>query len=362
MHRRRVMFLNWRDTTHPEGGGSERYVEQLAGWLAEAGHEVLIHCGTHGRAAKSERRDGVRLLRRGGRFTVYPYGLLAVRRHRPDVVIDVQNGIPFFSVLVHRRVVRLVHHVSRQQWLDTFGPVVGRLGWWLESRVAPPLYRGARCVAVSTPTRDDLVALGVRPDLITVVHNATEPGGAPVEATPTPTITVVARLVGHKQVEHAVEVVARLAPEFPDLVLRIVGEGPSREDILATARRLGVADRVRLLGSLDERAKNDAIGSAWLLLCPSGKEGWARVVMEAAVREVPAVAYADAGGVRESIVDGETGLLADDLDAMVAHTRRLLRDPAERTTMGKAAAAHAATFSPERTRDAFLAVLDSALA
>src|SRR5262245_8228874 len=100
--RRRVLFLNWRDLRHPQGGGSERYVEQLAGWLAAGGDDVIIHCAAHSDAPAQETRDGVRFYRRGGRFTVYPHGLLAVRRHRPDLVVDVSNGVPFFSPLVHR--------------------------------------------------------------------------------------------------------------------------------------------------------------------------------------------------------------------------------------------------------------------
>jgi glycosyltransferase involved in cell wall biosynthesis len=85
-----------------------------------------------------------------------------------------------------------------------------------------------------------------------------------------------------------------------------------------------------------------------VLLCPSLKEGWGRVVMEAATQQVPTIAYRAAGGLRESIRDGETGLLCDDLDEMVEHARALLRDPARRTAMGAAARSYALSFTPER--------------
>src|SRR5215510_400464 len=158
--RRRVMFLTWRDLTHPEAGGSERYVEHLADWLAAAGDAVTIHCAAHGTAPRQEDHGGVRIVRAGGRFTVYPRGFVAMLRHRPDVVVDVQNGTPFFSVLGHRRVVLLVHHVSREQWNGAFGRLGARIGWWIESRLSPWLYRRAPHVAVSSPTRDDLVRFG----------------------------------------------------------------------------------------------------------------------------------------------------------------------------------------------------------
>jgi FkbM family methyltransferase len=352
---RSVMFLNWRDTRHPQGGGSERYVEQLAAWLAEDGHRVFIHCARYRGSLAEERRDRVVFLRRGGRLTVYPWGLLAVIRRRPDLVIDVENGVPFFSPFVHRRVIRLVHHLSREVWLVSYGSLIGRLGWWVESRLVPRVYRRAACMAVSEPTREDAVALGVPAERVAVVHNATEAAErvTGVAVTPTPTLCVVARLVAHKRVEHAIEVLARLVDDVPDLRLRVVGDGPARDRLAGYARRRGVLDRVDLLGWLEERDKQRVLATSWVLLCPSIKEGWARVVMEAGRQQVPTVAYRSGGGVGESIRHGETGLLAEDMDGLVKHTRWLLEHPEQRAAMGRAAADHAAGYTAERTRAEF---------
>jgi glycosyltransferase involved in cell wall biosynthesis len=352
-HRRRILFLNWRDTSHPEGGGSERYLEQLAGWLAAEGDEVSIHCAAHDRGPRTEDRDGYRIHRRGGRVSVYLHGLLAVLRLRPDVVVDVQNHVPFFSVLVHRRVAVLVHHVSKDQWRAVFGPVFGGIGWWIEAWLAPKVYRRAPYLAVSAATRDDLMKLGVDGHRISVVHNATDPKpetrSDETAPAPTPTLCVVARLVPHKRVEHAVDLLARLVDDFPDLRMRIVGDGPSRGRIMEHAGRLGVMNRIDLLGGVNEQIKHEVIATSWVLVCPSLKEGWGRVVMEAAIHNVPTVAYQHAGGLSESVVHGATGLLASDLDDLVKQTRMLLEDNAKRIAFGEAAAAHAATFTPTRT-------------
>ena len=132
-----VLLLNWRDTTHPEGGGSEHYLERVAEGLVNRGYRVTIHCAAHPNAPADEWRAGVRFRRRGTRFTVYPQGLLAIARLNPDVVVDVQNGIPFFAKLVARcPVLVLVHHVHREQWRSAVGEGLGRLGWWIESRLA----------------------------------------------------------------------------------------------------------------------------------------------------------------------------------------------------------------------------------
>lgn len=357
--KRHILFLNWRDTTHPSGGGSERYVEQLAERLAADGDEVTILCAAHGVAAANEERAGVTIRRAGGTATVYLHGLRAVRRHRPDIVVDVLNGIPFFAPLVHRRVLLIVHHLNREPWVSHFGRVLGRLGWWVESTVVRRLYRRCPVVAVSAPTRDELVALGIEADRIVVAHNVTDPTPpTDVRPAPTPTLCVLSRLVAHKQAEHAVDVVARLVPDFPDLRLRVIGEGPTAGQIQQRAAALGVASHVQLLGFLDERAKHEVLAESWVLLVPSQKEGWARVVMEAALHRVPSIAYRSAGGLRESIRDGQTGLLVDSLDDMVEQTRALLRDPARRIAMGEAAREYAAGFTIERTIDEFRRALD----
>ncbi|MEU0765167.1 hypothetical protein ABZ351_36590, partial [Streptomyces microflavus] len=69
---RHVLFLNWRDTRNPEGGGSEVYVERIAGELVRHGHRATLLCATHPAGPAEETTpDGVRVLRRGGRHTVY---------------------------------------------------------------------------------------------------------------------------------------------------------------------------------------------------------------------------------------------------------------------------------------------------
>src|SRR5215217_3203769 len=171
-----VLFVNWRDITHPEGGGSERYVHRMAEGLAGAGLRVSMFCAAHDRAPAEEVVGGVHVIRRGGRYGVYPRALLHVLRTRPRLVVDVQNGLPFGSPLVTRRpVVNLVHHVHREQWPIVFGRIGGAIGWWIESVLAPRLYRRSRYVTVSTATAVELQELGIDPARVAVVRNGVEP-------------------------------------------------------------------------------------------------------------------------------------------------------------------------------------------
>lgn len=357
-----VLFLNWRDTRHPQGGGSEVFVEEVARRLAASGRPVTIFCADHGRAPREEVVGGVRFVRRGSWRTVYLWAAVyhLLGRFGPhEVVVDVQNAVPFFSPLYcGRPVVVLVHHLHEEQWHMIFGPRVARAGWWVESWLAPRLYRRARYVAVSESTRGDLVSLGVGADRITVVWNGSPEPDARVSApkTVTPTVTYLGRLVPHKRVELLLAAAARLRGEFPDLRVRILGRGPWEGMLRAQALGLGLGDAVSFEGFVDEATKGRVLAESWALALPSVKEGWGLAVMEAAAAGTPAVAFR-VGGLRESIVDGETGLLAEDFDGFVTALRRLLLSKDLRARLGAGAEARARRFSWDRAALAFQAVL-----
>ncbi|HEY5246984.1 MAG TPA: glycosyltransferase family 4 protein [Dermatophilaceae bacterium] len=352
----RIAILNWRDLTHPDGGGAERYAANVARGLVRNGHQVTFLCADHGLAPRDEMVDGVRLRRRGSRVGVYGQALRGVRSFersegRFDVVVDVQNGLPFLSPLATRApVICLVHHVHREQWPVVFGPVTARIGWAIESRLSPRVYRGHQYVAVSGRTRDELGELGVDPGNVAVIHNGTDkPMCTGTARSPHPTIVILGRLVPHKRVEQAIDVLARLAQSHPDLRLRIIGDGWWAPTVRAHAEARGVSDRVAHLGFISEEQKHAELAAAWVGLAPSIKEGWGLNVVEAASHGVPTVAYHGAGGLSESIEDGRTGLLVHDFDAMVTAVSRLLSDQVLRDTLGAAALEHARQFTWEGT-------------
>lgn len=351
----RVLLLNWRDTGHPEGGGSEVYAERIADGLADLGHDITMFTAGYAGAAKNEvRPSGVRVVRRGSHQSVYFWAPLMYRRRalgRPDVVIEVHNGVPFLArSWVRRRtpVVVLVHHVHREQWRVVFGPVRARLGWFLESRLAPRVNRRCRYIAVSDVTKRELADLGVPAEHIRVIHNGTmAPLGPPVPRSADPSMLVLGRLVPHKRVEIAIESLAQLRGEFPGLTLTVAGRGWWAEQLHAAAEKFGVSDAVHFAGFVSPQERHRLYSQSWVSLMPSLKEGWGLVVVEAGAHGTPSVAFDGAGGVTESIVDGVTGLLAaqDDVLDFTAQVQLLLNDHALRTRLGADAAIHARRFN-----------------
>ena len=355
--RNRVLVLNWRDPWHPEGGGSELYVAEVARRLSASGTAVTVFSARYPGSAAAETLDGIRYRRRGGHLTVYIWAalmLLTRRFGRLDAVLEVQNGMPFLARLFTRaRVVVLVHHVHREQW-SILRPALATFGWFMESRVAVRVNQGTPYVAVSEVTRSELVSLGVRAQDITIAWNGqpAPPAFDRVERATTPRVVVLSRLVPHKRIEHALEAVAALRDEVPGVHLRVMGSGWWADHLLELRHELGLDDVVTFLGHVTDRQKFEELSSAWVHVLPSVKEGWGLSIMEAAQVGVPSVAYVEAGGVRESILDGVTGLLATDQDDLVAKIRQLLENPELRDELGHKARIRSEQFSWDATADA----------
>lgn len=360
-----VVFLSWRDTANPEGGGAERYLEKVASGLVARGCRVTIFSAAHEQGPARELRDGIQFVRAGSKLSVYGHGfarLLTRRFGRADLVVDVQNGLPFFSRLATRApVLVLVHHVHREQWPVVYPGVTGRVGWWIEHALAPRLYRRDAYVAVSDATRDELATLGVDPRRITVVHNGTDPWLGDSPKSITPTISVVGRLVPHKRVEHAVNAVVALRVKFPDLVLHIVGDGWWRDNLVDYVREQGAEDSVRFDGHVSETRKHELDAASWVLALPSLKEGWGLVVGEAGMHGTPTVAYREAGGTRESVADGTSGLLVDTQSEFTEALGQLLRDQELRDRLGRGAREMSRQFSWDRTQESFATLVATLL-
>lgn len=369
---RSVLLLCWRDTGHPQGGGSETYLQRIGAQLAEAGLDVTLRTAHYPGAQRREVVDGVRISRGGGRYSVYVWaglamvlarvGLGPLRRVRPDVVVDTQNGLPFMARWAFgRRVAVLVHHCHREQW-PVAGPVMGRIGWFVESKLSPRVHRHNQYVTVSLPSARDLTDLGVHASRIAVVRNGLDEAPAQTLALPrsaTPRVVVLSRLVPHKQIEDALEAVAALRPRMPDLHLDILGGGWWQQRLVDHAALLGITDAVTFHGHVADNTKHLVLQRSWVHILPSRKEGWGLAVTEAAQHAVPTIGYRSSGGLTDSIVDGVTGLLVDDRDELVDRLSQLLSDQVLRDQLGAKAQARSVEFSWRQSADAMRSVLES---
>ena len=307
--KRRILFLNWRDIRNPDAGGAETMTHEVAKrWVAQ-GHDVSLLTSRFPGCASAEVIDGVHVRRigrlRSGTFHLRVQWELAHLRGF-DVVIDEINTIPFFTPLWRRRlppIVGLIHQLAADVWDAEMPRPVAAVGRWLEPRVLS-LYRGVPMIAGSESTRRDLEALGIR-NVHVFIQGGDEPpavDGAVKE--PVPTFLFVGRLAANKRPEHAVAAFRIIRRELPDARLWIVGRGPMEGQL----QRI-LPDGAELLGFLPREELYRRMARAHCLLVPSVREGWGLVVIEGNSVGTPTVGY-DVGGIRDSVRDGSTGLLA----------------------------------------------------
>ncbi|MGW3420763.1 glycosyltransferase family 4 protein [Streptomyces phaeochromogenes] len=351
---RRIVFLARRDFGNEAAGGSELLVDRLAEGLTHLGHQVTLLCG--GPAAY---RD-YRVVSAGGDLGHYLRARSAFQRQIGDcdLLVEVCNGMPYLAPLWHRGpTLCLVNHVHTDLWRMRFnGPLApaARLGRRLEHWALAGAQRHNLLVAVSPSTAHALRAIGVERERIRVVHNGVEEPGPPTERSPEPLFLAMGRLVEYKRIDLLLRLWERVRPVTGGRLV-IVGDGPERERLEQLA-----GPGVEFKGHVSETEKHRLLCAAWLLLHPSAVEGWGLVVTEAAARETPAIAF-DVPGLRDSIVDGETGLLARGESSFAAAWCTLALSTHRRTLMGKAAGDRATQFRWHRTVRQFRAVATEAV-
>lgn len=222
-----------------------------------------------------------------------------------------------------------------------FGPVGS---WTLAARLGGyyPMKYYRNCTAfigISRGLCDYLVRAGAPADRVFHIPNwASE---SPVERMLTreelglPEGAPILLAAGRLHVNKAFDTLLRALANVPDAHLLIAGEGPERESLLALAKELGVGDRLRLLGWVDNVP--DYLKLADVFVCSSRIEPLGSIVPEAWAYNCPLVA-ARADGPAEMITHEHDGLLCDidDVAEMAAHINALLADSSRAKSLSDA--------------------------
>jgi glycosyltransferase involved in cell wall biosynthesis len=361
---RTVRICAWRDLDDPEAGGSELHCDAFATRWAAAGLDVELRTSMVAGAARETTRHGYRVVRWGGRYLVFPQVISEAFRFpelRADGVVDVWNGMPFFSPLWARgRRLTVLHHVHGEMWRMTLKRAFAAVGDGIERHVAPPLYRGTPVATLSHSSREEIIEqLGLRPERVHVVEPGIDrrytPGGT---RSATPLVVAVGRLVPVKRYDLLFEAAAAARREVPDLRLVVIGEGYERPRLERLRHDLAADTWIELRGRVDDDALLALYREAWLVASASLREGWGMTLTEAAACATPSVAT-DIAGHRDAVAHDVSGLLVADGDLGDA-LARVLADDALRTRLSEGALAASAAFDWDRTAARLFALLDPA--
>lgn len=356
-----ILVLNWQDRLNPHAGGAETHLHEIFGRLVDRGHRVTLLVSGWASAEREVRIDGMEVHRTGGRYTFSMAAPVYYRRRLQhcdfDVMVEDLNKVPLMMPLwgAHPTVL-LVHHLfGATAFQEATAPVAAAT--WLLERPLGRVYRHTPTMAVSRSTARDLGRRGLPEDAIAVIPNGVDLAhcapGRPGDRFGTPTVLYLGRLKRYKRVDLPIRVVAALRAEGVPVRMVVAGTGDREAALRSLVGELGVEDAVEFAGYVTEAEKLELFQRAWVHVLTSPKEGWGITNLEAAACGTPTVA-SDSPGLRDSVVDGETGFLVPhgNVAALAERIHTLIDDEALRDRMGTAARRFAEGFTWDRAADA----------
>ncbi|MEX0451987.1 glycosyltransferase [Spiribacter sp. 218] len=329
----RVGLLTW----DPEDAEAHYWLDPRVEWTRMTLGDPYV------RASWAMRCQRLRLIRR------------CTRGFAPDVVIGFQSGA-FAAARLALLGCGIPTIAAERNSPDQYSHVTR--GW--RKRMSANLVLGlATRITVQLPSYRVKYPPPLRPRIV-AIPNPVEPVAAPPypnESAPAPTtILNLGRLSFQKNQALLLRAFARIADDWPDWRVALVGDGEARAELEMLVDSLGLGGRVFFAG-----ATRDIRGwfeySAFLAF-PSKWEGFPNALVEAFAHGVPAIGIRTTAGVNELVSDGKNGLLSDSDEIAFAHCmQELMVDQKRRAAMGRAAVAYVASYKPKAIYDRWEALL-----
>ena len=289
---RRVESYAWRDLDDAEAGGSELHADEIFRRWASVGIEVLHRTSTRD-TARAFDRHGYRVIQRGGRYDVFARVALRqlVRRRPADTAtVEIWNGVPWLApIWAPRRRVVWMHHVHRDMWDDALPAPLNSVGKFVETRVAPLLYRWSTFATLSESSAQEIAEIGIPNDHLTVIPPGVHERFTPDESrrSRSPHVVIVGRLAPVKRQRLALEALAETRRSIPELTVELVGDGPDRDDVERWVSEHAASGWVTVRGRVPDEDLLDAYRRAWLVVSASYAEGWGMSLTEAGACGTP---------------------------------------------------------------------------
>ena len=340
-------------------GGLAKIVIDKINWLVDHGYEVTLCNIERLDVVPAYPIDGrVKLVR--GDISTAPGGALtrlmgvvgAIRRtkeiikqERPDVVINAHCPLvtwilPWItgqstwlsSFSAHRSALIIEMHQSRQG-LEVFNrEFMGAFSRWLHRRSIRWIYSKYDKFVVLT--NGDREAWNTK-NCITIPNFATvkpSNGSRLSSQVKQHQIVLLARLMPQKRIDLMIKVWAKIAKDFPEWHVKVLGDGLLRDELVRLTRELDVEDSFLMPGAVND--VNAELESSDILCLTSEYEGFGIVLIEAMMKHVPVMAF-EYVGVHDIINDGEDGFVVafGDVDRYAKRLRLLMENPAERVRL-----------------------------
>ena len=347
--KRKIIFL----ITKGFWGGAQRYVFDLATSLPTEEYEALVAFGEPGELGNKLEQVGIKTVTIPGltrdvsilnEAKVFWWLFKFFRREQPEIIHLNSSKIAGLAAVVGRvaRVPRIIftgHGWAFNESRPTWQKKIIVFFHWLTIILCH------QTIIVSQATLDQIRRWPFVQNKLIMIHN----GLTEIAFLPSPDarkkllpdlpadnvwLGTIAELHRNKGLDILVETFARLAPDYPNLNLLIIGEGEERERLAMQIAQHHLTNRIHLLGRIPEAASY--LKAFDIFALPSRTEALPYAVLEAGLAALPVVA-SRVGGIPEIIKNGETGLLVSPADpvALANALKTLLPERYRESTFGK---------------------------
>lgn len=315
-----ILILNWKDIENPEVGGAEVIAFEFARRLVKEGHTVSFFARNFKNSLPTEIRDGVKIIRKGNRYTIYFHAYIYFRKLRikPDKVLEMVNTIAWQTPLYVKKSNRVIYinQLAKEVFFYELPWPISFIAYYLE-RFQYFFYKNSKILCYSNSTKKDLESFHIPGNKINVFpmgldHKRYIPSN---KKSVFPHFVFVARLVKMKRAELCIRAMAKIVEKYSDVKLSIVGTGPDQHRLVNLVNDLKLQSNVEFVDKNNfylDKSKSDRkvklMQEAWCLLLPSTKEGWGMVVTEAAACGTPSI-VTNVTGLQDAVKQNITGII-----------------------------------------------------
>lgn len=355
----RVLWFNWRDIKNPDAGGAEVFTHEVAQRLVGKGYNITLFTAEFPGCSLNENINGVKIVRRGGRYKVYAKAAEYYKNHNNDyeLVIDEINTRPFLTpkFVKNKSIIALFHQMAREFWFYETPFPLNYIGYYYLEKKWLSNYKDVPTITVSHSSKKDLEEMGFRRIFVVPEGLNVKPMADVPQKELEPTIIFIGRMKKAKLPQHALKAFSFIKKEIPETKMWVIGDGY----MLSELKEMNIQG-VTFYGHVGSELKYELMRKAHVALVPAVREGWGLVVTESNAMGTPAVAY-NVHGLRDSVQDDQTGILVkvNTPEQLAAETIALLRDKERLTKLSYNALKYSRGFSWDNTANAFDEIIKS---
>jgi glycosyltransferase involved in cell wall biosynthesis len=313
MTMKRIIIFNWMDIKNPNSGGQEKYCYEIGKRLARDGMKVYWVSSRFKNSMNREMIDNIEIIRVGSIYTVFFLSFIIYLIYWKDSYLFLSmNSIPFFVPYSRRRRLIMLHHRIDKRIMKEKAGILGNLSYLLQERIMPILFRNDHVITNSASSKMDFDSLGYRditvvklgvniPDHLSLMKKKICVSPGPIKP--------------WKHHDMIIRAFSNLSKDWELIIFGSFESDEFRALLENICDELNLNDRVHFLGRITDEKMLEVYELASICILGTEKEGWGFVAMEAQAFGCPVVAF-DVPGIRDSVINGQTGILVSPGDVI----------------------------------------------